>query len=78
MTIKLFLKKEDIKTIEQISKLLKSIKRDIERCIVYKDSNSHNKHWDKLEIIKKEQFRKELPELINKIQTSLRKSYNVV
>ncbi|TSE03938.1 hypothetical protein [Aquimarina algiphila] len=77
MTIKLFLNDVDIQTVEEISEVLKSIKIDIERCIIHINKEKRDQYWDKLEKIKKVQFRKELPSLIKKIETSLRKSYNV-
>ncbi len=78
MTLKLFLKDDDLQTIDDISEILKTIKVDIERSLIYLDKDVDSEYWGKLKEIKSEKFRKELPELIKKIETSLRKSYNVV
>ena len=78
MNFKLFLKDNDIQTIDEILDILKLIKVEIERCLIHLDKEVKDQYWDKLEEIKEIKFKKELPSLITKIETSLRKSYNIV
>lgn len=78
MTVKLFLSDGDIKTVDEIYKVLESIRVDIGGWHIYKNSGNSSKDFNqKLTEIMDERFPKTLPSLIKKIETSLRKSYNV-
>lgn len=75
MTIKLFLNDDDIKIIDQIVEIFKTSRYDIARWHIWQKSNNPPEEYDKLEEIAKERFPKQLPELINKIESSLRNSF---
>jgi|GEM_PF-1920563 len=76
MTVKLFIETQEIKTIENISKICTNIRIDIERWHIYRTSMSPPNDWDKLNEVRN-QFDNTLPTLVKKIENSLRKSYNV-
>jgi len=77
MTVKLFLDTEDIITIDEITKTFECIRIDLETWLIYSKSTNPPDGWDKLEEIRKERFPKKLPELIKKIETSLRQSFEL-
>ena len=77
MTVKLFIEKSEMETVDEISKVCGSIRVDIERWHIYKDSPNPPADWDKLDEIRNERFENTLPKLIKRIETSLRKSYNI-
>lgn len=77
MTVKLFLSSEDIETIDKINDTLESIRVDIGIWHIYKQSINPPEGWDKLKEIMEERLPKKLPELIKKIETSLRQNLNL-
>ncbi|ARV14024.1 hypothetical protein [Polaribacter sp. SA4-12] len=77
MTLKLFMETKDIEIIENILTNCESIRMDIERWHIYKDSITKPEGWNKLPEVRGEKFSKTLPSLIKLIETSLRKSYNL-
>jgi len=72
MTVKLFLDSEDTKIIDDINEIFESIRMDMIRWHIYNNSKNQPEGWDKLSEIADERLPKKLPELINKIETSLR------
>jgi hypothetical protein len=77
MTLKLFMKSQDIETIDKIISTCESVRVKIEKWHIYKDSLSRPEDWDKLSEIRNETFDKTIPNLILKIESSLRQSYNL-
>ena len=77
MTVKLFIEQTEINTIDEIFKVCESIRVDIERWHIYKDSNNPPENWNRLDDIRNNRLEKILPNLIKRIENSLRKSYNV-
>ena len=77
MTVKLFLESDDNKTIDEISETLKKIQLDIDKWHIYINSDVPREEWDKLYDIMNEKFPKKLPELIKRIEDSLRKNLNL-
>jgi hypothetical protein len=77
MTVKLFIEKSEMKTIDEISKICETIRVDIERWHIYNDSTSQPENWDRLDDIRNVRLKQSLPNLIKRIESSLRKSYNV-
>ncbi|MCD8440635.1 hypothetical protein [Tenacibaculum finnmarkense] len=77
MTLKLFMKKEDIITIESIIYNCELIRKHVEKWHIYKSSLNPPSNWDKLPETRNEILNKNLPNLMKKIETSLRKSYYI-
>lgn len=77
MTVKLFIEKREIETIDEIYQVCNTIRKDIEKWLVYKSSPNPPKDWDMLDEIRNKSLEIILPKLIKRIETSLRKSYNV-
>jgi hypothetical protein len=77
MTVKLFIERSEMKTVDDISKVCDNIRIDIERWHIYKDSQNPPDGWDKLDEIRNDKLTKTLPYLIKRIESSLRKSYNI-
>jgi hypothetical protein len=77
MVVKIFLDSDDLKTVDEISKILETTNHDLRKWHIYKTSQNPPKGWDKLEEIMNERFPKTLPTLLKKIETSLRKNYNL-
>jgi len=77
MTVKLFIEKSDINTINEINEIFESIKVDIELWHIYRDSQSPPDDWNKLKEIREERLKIKLPELVKSIESNLRKNYNI-
>jgi len=77
MTAKLFIEKSEISTIDKISSICEATRVDIERWHIYNESQRQPEDWDRLDEIRKIRFAKTLPDLIKRIEISLRKSYNI-
>ena len=72
MTVRLFLDKEDLTTIDEIESELESIAKDLNKWHADKYTENRDKTTGLLSEIMDERLPKKLPELINKIETSLR------
>ena len=77
MTLKLFMEQTDLDTIDSILENFETIRMDIERWHIYKESPNPPEGWNKLDEVRGVKFKKTLPDLIKIIETSLRKSYNI-
>jgi len=77
MTIKLFFDNEDLSIIDEISNTFDSILKELD---TYRSNNklsNTSEGWENLERIRDEDILKRLPELIKKIEVSLRQSFKL-
>lgn len=78
MIVRLFLPHDDIETIEEIDQMINSILKDLNAWNLYnKSSTKQSEAWDKLKDVLFDKLPNKLPDLIKKLEGSLRNSFNV-
>jgi len=77
MTVKLFLDNEDLSIIDEISDTFVSIRKKLDTYRSNNELSNTSEGWESLVIIRDDDISKRLPELIKKIESSLRQSFKL-